>query len=104
MTPDSGLDLRQPYLFELPAGVPKRKKNKWDEAREMQLIQQSEGLIGMADAGELLGLSRQRVHQLVSSGRFTRFEFLGKPYLSLKAVREFQDMERPSGRPILQAA
>lgn len=104
MTPDSSLDQRQPYLFELPARVPKQMKNKWDEAREMQIIQQSEGLIGMTDAAELLDLSRQRVHQLVSAGRFTRFEFLGKIYLSLKAVREFQDQERPTGRPSLPQA
>lgn len=106
MTPDSSLDQRQPYLFELPARVPKQTKNKWDEAREMQLIQQTEGLIGITDAADLLGLSRQRVHQIINSGRLGKYEFLGKLFLSLKAVREFQDLDRPHGAPrkLLQAA
>ena len=94
----------QPWLLEVPADLKRKARSKWDEAREMQVVQQAEGLVALADAAELLDLSRQRIYQLAGSGGYFQvYEFLGRSYLSLRAVREFYDLERPTGRPKMAA-
>lgn len=89
----------QALLFDLPE-VPKRQKTKWEELQEMAEVSQTEqGLVPPIVAAALLNLSKQRIAQLRADGAFRTFEFFGKPYLSIREIRGFIDVERASGRP-----
>ena len=45
-----------------------------------------EGLLNCAQAGLVLDVSTQRVSELVRLRKLTRFEFFGRPYVSLREV------------------
>lgn len=52
-----------------------------------------------------LGLSQQRVHQLIAKNRFETFEIGGSKWVTVASVREFQRTEKAlGGRPRKQAA
>lgn len=54
-------------------------------------------LIGRLDAARVLGISRQRVMQLVQAGRLQLWEFFDDKYVSLPAVLAFRKLERGPG-------
>jgi hypothetical protein len=60
-------------------------------------------LIAQTVAAQLLGMSRQRVFQLVTSGRLSRWKFFNAPYVSLPEVIRFKATDRPSGVSITAA-
>ena len=102
MRRDSG-PTDHPVLFDLPE-LPKRVKSKWDQARELWSVQEREGLIPLTFAAELLEIHRSRVHQLVEAGKLTRYSLCGSKFLSVRQLREFVDVERPTGRPTKKVA
>jgi predicted XRE-type DNA-binding protein len=88
-----------------------------DEARQMEreqarreLAEMSEamvnekGLLNHAQAALLLGVSLKRISELVRLGKLTRFDFLGRTYVSVREVRERYQQELKAGRPKLGLA
>ena len=58
-----------------------------------------EGLLNQAQAGLLLDVSTKRVSELVRLGKLTRFEFLGRTYVSLREVGDRLARQVKAGRP-----
>lgn len=58
------------------------------------------GLINLSQAAIYLGLSAQRVQQLVDRRKLTPHRFLGRVYISYTELEEFAQLERPTGRPV----
>ena len=57
------------------------------------------GLVPQAQAALVLGLSRQRVNDLVAAGRLREHDFFGKDFIAGKDIAEFKAKPRRSGRP-----
>ena len=57
------------------------------------------GLMPFATAAKLLGVSKQRVNDLVTEGTFKPVEFAGKKWLSANQIEEFINLKREPGRP-----
>ena len=64
-----------------------------------QTMVQEEGLLNHAQAGLLLDVSTKRVGELVKLGKLTRFDFMGRTYVSMKEVRARRDEDVKAGRP-----
>ncbi len=58
---------------------------------------QEEGLLNHCQAALLLGVSVKRVGELVRRGKFTRFDFLGRTYVSVREVRKRDEEALVSG-------
>jgi hypothetical protein len=57
------------------------------------------GLVPQAQAALILGLSKQRVNDLVAGGRLREHDFFGKNFIACSDIAKFQRKERRSGRP-----
>ena len=57
------------------------------------------GLMPFATAAKLLGVSKQRVNDLVAEGTFKPVEFAGKKWLTANQIEEFIKLKREPGRP-----
>ena len=55
------------------------------------------GLVPMSAVATILGVSRQRVHQLVDEGTFKHWTFYGMKWLSQEEVVSFAKLNRPKG-------
>jgi hypothetical protein len=65
------------------------------------------GLLNHAQGSLLLGVSVKRIGELVRLGKLSRFDFLGRTYVSVREVRERHQQELKAGRPkktLLQSA
>jgi hypothetical protein len=69
-----------------------------DDVREFaKLTKLHGGLVPMSAVATILGVSRQRVHQLVDEGTFTHWTFYGMKWLSQEEVISFAKLNRPKG-------
>jgi hypothetical protein len=57
------------------------------------------GLMPQAQAALVLGLSKQRVNNLVAKGRLREHDFFGKNFVACSDIAKFQAEKRRSGRP-----
>jgi hypothetical protein len=97
---------------ELPGMPPKSKKlsaaqKMQREIEEYAFAMQGEAgpLVIRSVAARVLGLSTQRVHQLVDAGRLRTWDFFDATYVSLPDVLAFQTAPRSlGGRPRKEAA
>lgn len=73
--------------------------------RFRELSRDHDGLTQVGVAKLILGVSDQRVRQLIQAGRIRSFDILGKVYVSCADLEEFAKLERPIGVPVrLQTA
>ena len=82
--------------------LPKRKVKKGviDSLREFRATSAQEGgLLPFAAAAGVLGVSKQRVHDLVNEGTLRAIEQFGKNWLSANELESFVKLQRQSGRP-----
>jgi hypothetical protein len=78
----------------------KVKKGVLDVFRNLRAITSREGgLLPFASAATVLGVSKQRVHDLVNEGTLHPIDLLGKKWLSANELESFVKLERQSGRP-----
>ncbi len=63
----------------------------------MRIVKLRGGLVPMSAVGTILGISRQRVHQLADEGTFSVYEFYGMKWLLESEVVSFGKLRRPSG-------
>ncbi len=84
----------------MPAVQPLRKWSKpwrraeWD--RYSKLCRDHRGLTTPAFAGVILGVSRQRVYELMEHGRLTVHDILERKWLQVDEVEAFAKLERDS--------
>jgi hypothetical protein len=57
------------------------------------------GLIPQAQAARVLGLTKQRVNDLVQAGRLREHDFFGKNFIAGSDIVAFQKLRRRTGRP-----
>ncbi|MFN0129825.1 MAG: hypothetical protein ACKV19_24435 [Verrucomicrobiales bacterium] len=60
---------------------------------------EQEGLLNHAQGALLLDVSTKRIGELVRLGKLSRFDFMGRTYVSMKEVRARGRMELQAGRP-----
>jgi predicted DNA-binding transcriptional regulator AlpA len=96
--------------FSQAAGVADREAESWTKKREKAHVElaamsdamiKEHGLLNHAQGSLLLGVSVKRVGELVRLGKLTRFDFLGRTYVSVREVRERHQQEEdfaPKGR------
>ena len=84
------------------ADLPQRKVKKGilDVFRNLRAITSREGgLLPFASAATVLGVSKQRVHDLVKEGTLHPIDLLGKRWLSANELESFVKVQRQAGRP-----
>ena len=72
---------------------------KRDLAAMSDAMVQEKGLLNHVQAGLLLDVSVKRIGELVRLGKLTRFDFLGRTYVSVREVRERYQQDLKAGRP-----
>lgn len=78
----------------------KKQKGLFQELRAMSAAMiEEEGLLNHAQAALVLDISTRRIGELVETGKFTRFEFLGRTYVSVREVVARRQADIKSGRP-----
>ena len=71
-----------------------------DEFKRFQRVSKLVGgLVPQTQAAVILGLSKQRVNDLVNAGRLREHDFFGKDFIAGKDIAEFKQLRRRSGRP-----
>lgn len=93
------------FEFPFAASLPVREKSKlaqlWEELRDMREASRERGVaVPIASAAVLLGVSRQRIDQLVADGRFNPVELHGRKFICEDDITEFAKSERATGRPV----
>jgi hypothetical protein len=68
-------------------------------ARFQMVAKHVGGLVPQAQAARILGLSKQRINDLVAGGRLREHDFFGKNFIACSDIEKFQGRKRPSGRP-----
>src|ERR1019366_2909803 len=77
---------------------PKTKRGVFADVREfIRIVKLHGGLVPMSAVGTMLGVSRQRVHQLADEGTFTVYEFYGMKWLLESEVISFGKLKRAAG-------
>ena len=86
------------------ARVGDRAGSKEEMRRELQRMSdamvEEKGLLNHAQAGVMLDVSTKRVGELVRQGKLTRFDFLGRTYVSMREIWARNQMELRAGRPL----
>jgi len=95
--------------FPFVAELPKREKSKiaslWDKIDEAREIIEKEGvLLPPSFVGKILNISRQRVYQLIDSGRFKVVDLGGHSMITENSILEWAKSERQVGRPVNPAS
>jgi len=89
-----------PFVAELPKREKSRLQLFWDRFKEVQALCERKGtIVPPVVAAELLGISRQRVHELMQDGRLERVEWRGQVFVTEHDLVEFASAERKAGRP-----
>ncbi len=91
--------------FPFVAALPKREKSKlatlWEQLEEWRALAEKEGfLIPVVGAANLLGVSRQRIEELMRDGRLRRVDLFNHVYVPESSVVEYAEAERRTGRPL----
>jgi hypothetical protein len=69
--------------------------NDWREFSRISKLHG--GLVPVSVVPTILGITRQRVHQLVEEGTFSHWTFYGKKWLSQEDVVSFAKLKRQAG-------
>jgi hypothetical protein len=100
-------DMNEAGVNEFPfvQGLAKREKGKlenlWEVLKRAKEIAEEKGMLLPARfAAKLLGVSQQRVGQLMDSGKLERVELNGHPFVTESSVTDYAMSERKAGRPV----
>ena len=88
---------------ELGHSPAKSKPTREEMTRELNAMSEAmireEGLLNHSQAALLLDVSPARVTELVNRLMLTRFDFLGRTYVSVREVRSRREEDLKAGRP-----
>jgi len=89
-----------PFVEQLPKREKSRVALLWEHLREMKALQERKGiLVAPFMAAELLGVSKQRVAELIADGRLERVEWRGRVFITETDLLAYAQSERKAGRP-----
>lgn len=88
-----------PWLLDVSATDGADKSFKQELSEFVELNKQEGALITASQAAMIIGVSKQRVAELVQDGRLNRWERIGAKYLSFNEVIRFSQETRQTGRP-----
>jgi hypothetical protein len=95
-----GATLDFPFVQQLPKREKSRLCNLWDELRELRsLIAEHGALVPQPFAAELLGISHQRVQQLIASGKLIAVPVHTSRFVTENSIVTLAKSERKTGRP-----
>ncbi len=81
-----------------------RSKRKAELGRELDdmsaVMVREEGLLNHSQAALLLDITPARLTELVNLGKLTRYDFLGRTYVSVKEVKNRREQDLKAGRPV----
>jgi hypothetical protein len=91
--------------FPFVEALPKREKGRVakaiDQVREFCALQEKHGsLLPALFIVGVLGISRQRVYQLIEGGQLKAVQHHGQWYIPESVFLEFVNTERKNGRPV----
>jgi len=89
--------------FALRSAGDERALARREAQRQLQAMSdamvEEKGLLNHAQAALMLDVSTKRVGELVRLGKLTRFDFLGRTYVSMREIWERNNQELKAGRP-----
>jgi hypothetical protein len=89
--------------FALQAPEADRAATRLEMQRKLQAMSdvmvKEKGLLNHAQTALLLDVSTKRVGELVRLGKLSRFDFLGRTYVSMREVQERYKLDLKAGRP-----
>lgn len=90
--------------FPFVATLPKREKSRlqtfWEQFEVMKAAMDAHGsLVPATFAARLLGVSKQRVHQLTEAGKLQCIEVNGHSFITEDSMVALAKSERKAGRP-----
>jgi hypothetical protein len=77
----------------------KREQMRRELQRMSDAMVEEKGLLNHAQAAVMLDVSTKRVGELVRQGKLTRFDFLGRTYVSMREIWERNRQELRAGKP-----
>jgi hypothetical protein len=90
-----------PFASELPKREKTRLEALWEHFAELRAITAEKGmLVPSGLAAKILGVSRQRVFDLIQSGRLEVVEVNGHNFVPESSVIAYARSERKAGRPV----
>jgi hypothetical protein len=88
---------------ELARSAEDRKEQRAELDRQFkemsEVMVREQGLLNHSQAALLLDITPARVTELVNLGKFTRYNFLGRTYVSAKELRDRRAEDVKAGRP-----
>lgn len=89
-----------PFVEAMPKREKSRTLKKWDVLMEfIGQVKQHGALIPTAAAADVLGVSRQRVDDVIRDGRLVAIKFGNHLYITEASLMQFAGTERKAGRP-----
>lgn len=89
-----------PFVEELPKREKSRVMKLWDHFKEAKAIMAEKGmLVPVKLAGDIAGVSHQRILQLCQARTLERIELHGHPFITENSFVEWAKSERKAGRP-----
>jgi hypothetical protein len=94
-----------PFLISATAALAEKENRASRKEMDRELTAMSaamieeKGLLNHTQAALLLDVSVKRVGELVRLGKLTRFDFLGRTYVSVREVRARCQQDLKAGRP-----
>lgn len=91
--------------FPFVEGLPKRERSRlglvWDRFQEFSKAAEGKGVLLPARlAAEIIGVSRQRVQELMELGRLEVLELSGERFVTEESVVAYAKSERKAGRSV----
>jgi hypothetical protein len=91
-----------PFVAELPKREVKKVRNRWEELLLIADLVREKGLpVTQRMTAEILGVSKQRVAQIIADGRLETMTYGGVVYVTQSSLTFFAQQLRKHGRPTL---
>lgn len=71
----------------------------WDKRSDqfLEMAKAKGGLIPKSAVHDILGVSAQRVHQLVEGNRIEKISYFGQTFVTGRSLREYMAEDKPTG-------
>lgn len=90
-----------PFVVELPKKEKSRLAKVWEMVKELQAVTAEKGdMIPGALGAKALGVSHERMRQLITSGKLDGVRIDGHVFVSVNSVVAYAQSERKTGRPV----
>jgi hypothetical protein len=89
-----------PFVADLPKREVKRIHSAFDELQRISELVQEMGLpVSISTSAKLLGVSSQRISELLKDGLLERMDWGGRTYVTQRSIVKRLESARQVGRP-----